>query len=130
MTTTRFPSLLAAGSLAVVAIAGCGSSSKDDASPKAATGASKPAAAGPAGDAVAIKDFKFGPPSIAVKAGTKLTFTNEDSAAHTATSTDSGVFDTDKLEQGQKKIVTLSKPGTYAYVCAFHPFMKGTVTVE
>ena len=26
--------------------------------------------------------------------------------------------------------VTLEKPGTYAYYCAFHPFMKGTITVE
>ena len=41
-----------------------------------------------------------------------------------------GAFDTDTLTKGQSKTVILRKPGTYPYVCSFHPFMKGTVTVQ
>ena len=77
---------------------------------------------------VQIANYKFAPPSITVKAGTQVTWTNTDSSPHTATSPNA--FDTGSLNKGQSKTVTLSKPGTYAYVCQFHPFMHGTVTVQ
>ena len=71
---------------------------------------------------------------ITVAAGTKITFTNEDSAPHTATSGPSpgadGVFDTGTLKKGQSKGVKVAKAGTFAYYCAIHPFMKGTVIVK
>ncbi len=92
-------------------------------------------AAGPpaAADAAQIKDFKFVPAAITVPAGTKITFTNQDSAPHTATSGGSpnadGVFDTGTLTKGQSRSVTLSEAGTFAYYCALHPFMKATVIV-
>ena len=82
------------------------------------------------GDAVTIKDFAYAPASLSVAKGTKLTFTNQDSTAHTATSSDQGGFDTGTIEKGQTKTVTVDQPGTYSYVCSFHPFMHGTVTVR
>jgi len=97
---------------------------------------SSEAAAQPAGaaNAVQIKNFLFAPEAITVAVGTKITFTNEDGAPHTATSGTSpsadGVFDTGTLAKGAHKSVTVSKAGTYAYYCAIHPFMKGTVTVR
>ena len=94
------------------------------------TGSSQSGAASSGGHAVTIKDFAYAPPNLTVARGTKLTFTNEDSTSHTATSPDQGGFDTGTIEKGQSKIVTVEQPGTYAYVCSFHPFMHGTVTVR
>jgi plastocyanin len=85
-------------------------------------------------DRVQIKDFLYVPAAITVPAGTTITFTNGDSAPHTATSGRSprpdGVFDSGTLTKGEHKAVKLTRPGTFAYYCAIHPFMKGTVTVR
>ena len=81
-------------------------------------------------DKVTIKGFEYGPPNVSVKAGSKLTFVNQDSAKHTATDKASDAFDTSTLKKGQSKAVTFDKPGTYDYICDFHVFMKGKVTVE
>jgi plastocyanin len=87
-----------------------------------------------AADEVQIKNFLFSPGAITVAVGTKITFANQDRAPHTATSGPSpnadGVFDTGMLAKGRSKSVTVAKAGTYAYYCAIHPFMKGTVTVR
>jgi plastocyanin len=40
------------------------------------------------------------------------------------------VFDTGTIEKGTSKTVVLKKPETYAYICDFHPFMKGTIIVK
>lgn len=81
-----------------------------------------------AGSAVSIQGFAFHPSAISVPVGSTITWTNQDSAPHTATAKD-GSFDTGTLKQGQSMTVTFSKEGTYAYYCQFHPFMLGTVTV-
>ncbi len=94
------------------------------------------AQAGPAVavDKVPIKDFLYVPDAITVAVGTRITFTNEDSAPHTATSGQppgaDGVFDTGNLTKGESKSVTVAKAGTFAYYCELHPFMKGTVIVK
>ncbi len=93
-------------------------------------------AAGPAKavDEVQIEDFLFEPDAVTVAVGTKITFTNQDSAPHTATSgtspTPDGVFDTDILKKGDSGAVTLAKAGTFAYYCTLHPFMRATVIVK
>jgi plastocyanin len=78
--------------------------------------------------AVEIKGFAFNPPMIEVSAGTTVTWTNQDTAPHTATA-DDGSFDTGRLNQGQSGTFTFDHPGTYTYICTFHPNMKGTVVV-
>jgi plastocyanin len=108
-----------------LALAACGDNESDKPRPQPAAGAS---AAKPA-DRVVIKDFAYAPPNVAVKPGAKLTFANQDSALHTAT-VKSGGFDTGDLKKGQSKSITIDKPGTYSYVCQFHAFMKGKVTVK
>lgn len=99
----------------------------------AAAGAQQPTGAAKAADEVQIKDFLFEPAAITVPAGTRITFTNQDRAPHTATSGPSpelrGVFDTGNLTKGQSRSVTLAKAGTFAYYCELHAFMKATVTV-
>jgi plastocyanin len=84
------------------------------------------AAGGDAGaTAVTIKDYIYKPAAITVPVGATVTFTNRDSTPHTATSKESGVF-----ESGKSGKVTLDNSGTFAYYCVFHPFMKGTIVVE
>lgn len=80
-------------------------------------------------DRVRITDFKYSPPTAQVKVGSKLTFVNDDNAAHTSTSKISGVFDTGSIKQGETKTVVLEKAGDFDYYCAFHPFMKAKIRV-
>ncbi len=92
--------------------------------------ASGQAAAPVSGDVVAIKNFAFAPASLVVKAGTKVTWTNQDSDAHTVTSQNGGgPLSSAALSTGQSFSYTFTKPGTYSYLCTIHPFMTATVTV-
>ena len=121
---------VSAACLFLSACGGGGSSSSTAAQTPAQNPTTQTGAATSGGDAVTIKDFAYGPADLTVASGTKLTFTNDDSTSHTATSTDQGGFDTGTIEKGQTKSVTVEQPGTYSYVCSFHPFMHGTVTVR
>lgn len=85
-------------------------------------------AAGATGAEVAIAEFAFAPAELRVAAGTTVTWTNRDSIPHTATA-DDGSFDTGTLDPGASDAVTFDTAGTFAYVCAFHPNMTGTITV-
>ena len=86
--------------------------------------------AGGGGKAVEIADFKYAPPEIRVKAGTEVRFTNSDSAPHTATSTEKGLFETGDLGKDESGSIKVDRPGTYEYFCRFHVFMKGKVIAE
>ena len=81
-----------------------------------------------ASSGVTIKNFKFAPASITVHVGDTISWTNQDSAAHTATASN-GSFDTGTINKGGSGSATFSKAGTIAYICSIHPFMKGTVVV-
>lgn len=87
--------------------------------------------AGATGDAVTIVDFAYDPTPLTVAVGTAVTFTNEDSAPHTATSTEAPVeFDTGDLAEGDADEITFDEAGTYEYYCSIHNYMKGEITVE
>jgi plastocyanin len=135
--------LLATATAAVVLVAGCGSSSKNTSSnpyatpttPSTSSTPSTPAGASAAGPAVAaasvkIKSYAFSPASVTVKVGGKITFTNEDGTAHTATADDGTSFDSGSLGHRQSKTITFTKAGTFSYHCAFHAFMTGKVVVS
>jgi plastocyanin len=82
------------------------------------------------GDAtVVIADVAFTNPDIAIQVGGTVTFDNQDTQAHTATGTGDS-FDTDTIAAGETVTVTFDEVGTFAFVCSFHPFMKGTVVVN
>ena len=88
------------------------------------------AAAPMAGNAVAIKNFAFSPATLQVKAGTTVTWTNQDTDAHTVTSAASGgPLHSAALATHAAYSYTFTKPGTYAYICTIHPFMPATVEV-
>lgn len=98
-------------------------SSEQSASEMPATGAAKKT------DRVQITDFKYKPVVVEAKVGSKLTFVNDDSAAHTATSKTPGAFDSGSIRQRESKSVVLKKAGNFDYFCAFHPFMKAKIRV-
>ena len=124
--------------LAISAIAaGCGGSAYgggDDAAPAKAAATTAPAAPAPAdnpaGATVALKNTSFQPGDIKVKAGQKITFTNDDSIAHTVTAVKGAKFDSGTLDGGKTFAFTPEKAGTISYVCTFHPGMTGTITVS
>ena len=78
---------------------------------------------------VEIKSFKFSPANISVAVGDTITFTNMDSAPHTATAKD-GAFNTGRLNKGQSKQIKISTAGNMDYKCNFHPAMKGKVAAK
>lgn len=129
------PALLAL--LLTGALAGCGSSSSTTpkSKPPSASGSGPSSSGQSAGKAlsghvkVAITNYKFAPASLTVKAGTKVTFTNNDQTAHTATA-DSGGFDTGTINTGKSATITLTKSGVNPYHCSFHAFMTGKIAVQ
>lgn len=95
--------------------------------PAAASGAPSAAAAGPG--AVSIADFAFAPGTITVAPGTTVTWTNNDTAAHTVTA-DDGSFDSKSLATGGSFSRLMDTAGTYSYHCAIHSSMTATVIVK
>ncbi|GGY90010.1 hypothetical protein GCM10010300_37880 [Streptomyces olivaceoviridis] len=82
------------------------------------------------GNAVAIENFAFSPAKLKIKVGTTVTWTNQDTDAHTVTSTGSGgPLRSAALATRATYRHTFTKPGTYAYLCTIHPFMTATVEV-
>jgi len=80
---------------------------------------------------VSISGFAFNPGSITVAVGDTVTWANNDSVPHTATSA-SGVtpaFDTNNIQPGTSASVTFNQAGTFSYFCKIHPNMTGTVIV-
>jgi amicyanin len=78
--------------------------------------------------AVKIGNFTFGPQEVKVKAGSTVTWTNEDDIPHTVVSPNafrSKVMDTDGTYS-----FTFTTPGTYKYFCSLHPHMTGIIVVE
>jgi plastocyanin len=104
---------------AAVALAGLGAARTADAQATAAPSSTT---------VVHIRNFAFVPASVTVKVGDTVQFVNEDSTPHTATSSDKS-FDSGNLDQNAKWSYTFKKAGTYAYICTYHPYMKGTVVV-
>ncbi|HEX6029337.1 MAG TPA: hypothetical protein VFY64_09885 [Nitrososphaeraceae archaeon] len=80
----------------------------------------------------------FYPQNLFVRPGSTITWLNQDSAIHTATSTNGKelitdyIFDTDFIQTGQtsKPIRMPQQEGLISYYCKLHPFMTGTVTVR
>jgi plastocyanin len=78
---------------------------------------------------VRIIDFEYEPSVLEVTTGTVVTWTNEDGAPHTATAEDDS-FDTGRLDKGESGEITFDTPGTYDYICTYHPYMEGRIEVS
>jgi plastocyanin len=114
--------------LAMVLVACSSSAAPAESSSKPAE--SKPAAAQSASGSaeVVMSGFKFQPAELTVKMGTKVTFTNNDSAGHDVVASD-GSFNSGTLNKGQTFSMVFDKEGTFSYVCTFHPGMDGKIIV-
>jgi plastocyanin len=84
---------------------------------------------------ISINNMAFAPATITVSAGTIITWTNNDSVAHTVTS-DNGLFDSGAISapglysNGGTFSYTFATTGTYPYHCTYHSGMTGKVIVN
>lgn len=77
-----------------------------------------------------IKGFSFSPATRTIKKGETITWTNQDSAAHTVSSISGTELNSGTLSNGQTYSHTFNTAGTFEYRCNFHTSMKGTIIVE
>ncbi|HYM50010.1 MAG TPA: cupredoxin domain-containing protein [Candidatus Limnocylindrales bacterium] len=129
-------------SLSAVLLAACGQAQSTSGSVSAtatpsvpaAASASASASAAPAASPVAAAplitavNFSFQPQTLAVPVGTAVTFRNDDGATHTFTA-NGGAFDSGRVSPGQTFTHTFASAGAFAFHCAIHPSMTGTIAV-
>jgi plastocyanin len=70
----------------------------------------------------------FAPGTDRIQPGTWVTWSNDGQDAHTVTAPD-GSFDSGNLDPSEGYSWYFDQPGTFEYVCALHPWMKGKVIV-
>ena len=127
----RLSLVLLAAALAVI----IGACNKDSSNPygtsSAGYGSTGNNPAPPPANTVFMAGMAFSPPTITVTAGTAITWQNNDSFAHTATS-DSSAWNTGRVDPGGTAKITFNTPGTYPYNCVYHVSMgmRGTVIVK
>ena len=71
----------------------------------------------------------FVPPQISLSSGSTISWTNDDSLAHTVTS-DEGLFDSGPISPGEIWDNTFDSPGQFTYHCLIHPFMTGKIIIN
>lgn len=79
---------------------------------------------------ISIANFTFSPPTLTVKAGTKVTWINKDDIAHGIASSSNLFKRSEALDTDDSFSFTFTTPGTYQYFCYLHPHMVGKIVVE
>jgi len=77
---------------------------------------------------IVMQAVQYSPATLKVKRGDTVVWTNRDPFPHTATA--AGAFDSKSIAEGKSWRWRADRAGTIAYVCTFHPTMKGTLEVE
>ena len=112
----------------VLIFAACGSDGGSEAADGKAARRDEAEVAG--GTPVSIANFVFEPQEIQVPPGTKVTWTNKDSAPHDVQDLSAlKIPISPELLEGYSFSITYRNPGSYPYNCSLHPFMTGTVKV-
>jgi plastocyanin len=142
----RLP-VLAFSLFALLALSACATAQEgpvdtDNTAPTPGAAASEPAASAPAAGGggcttsseagaaeVGIENFTFTPGDVTAAVGETITWTNADSAPHTATLDDDSCS-TDNIAQGASAGLVFDAAGTYPYHCKIHPNMHGTITIQ
>jgi plastocyanin len=78
------------------------------------------------GYTVNIQNMAFNPSIVYIQVGTTVFWTNKDLTTHRVVS-DTGLFDSGNLTNGQSYNYTFNQPGNYSYHCAIHPSMTGSI---
>ncbi len=114
---------------------GCGSDSNPAPSPSP-TPNPPPAAPPPAAGTVSIVRGAstmgaqaYNPNPITITAGTTVTWTNNDTVAHTSTA-DGGAFDSGSIAPGDTFRFTFPSAGNFQYHCTIHPGMVASIVVQ
>ena len=76
-----------------------------------------------------ISGMAFSESTITISIGDIITWTNQDSAPHSATA-DNGEFDSGTLNNGESFTFIFNTTGTYTYHCSIHNGMTATIIVE
>jgi len=80
---------------------------------------------------ILIQNFSFVPSPVTIKAGTIVTWKNEDNAPHSIVSDPDGEeFESAVFANGEKYFFKFQKVGNFTYHCSIHPYMKGEIIVE
>jgi plastocyanin len=135
-------SVLAFSMFALLALSACASSTGGGAAPAATAPTAAPAGSAPAAGgggcsasteagaaSVAIENFAFNPADVTAAVGETITWTNSDSAGHTAT-LDDGACDTGTIGPDASSGLVFDTAGTYTYHCTIHPNMTGSITIQ
>jgi plastocyanin len=78
---------------------------------------------------VAIQGFNFGPGTIKINAGQKITWTNADDTPHQVTLAGADGRRSSVMLKGQSATMQFDAAGNIAYICGLHPAMKGVIEV-
>ena len=78
---------------------------------------------------VRVDNFTFAPSNLTVKAGTTVTWRNEDDIPHTIASS-ARLFKSKALDTDDSFSFTFQEAGSYEYFCSLHPHMTGKIVVE
>lgn len=112
--------------LALVALVGCSGASSS--TPSTGSSSSSTTRPSPTTDGVvSIANFAFNPENVTIQVGQKVTWTNNDSVAHTVTGTD---FSSGQIAPGATYEHTFATAGTFDYKCSIHPSMLAKITVQ
>jgi len=115
-------STVLAGAGAIAALAGCGGVPRNIAPDPGPADAHQ----------VVIYEYRFKPQMVTVPRGTTISWLNRDTAPHTATrrSFSDEPFDSGHLIFEGGYTHTFATPGSFHYLCIYHPGMQGTIVVE
>ena len=78
---------------------------------------------------IAMQKESFVPAQKTVAAGTRITWTNNDTVPHSVTTSDNH-FDSGPIPPGKTFEWTADGSGTIAYHCIFHPSMTAELTIR
>lgn len=79
---------------------------------------------------VRIVEYKFNPPELKIKAGTTVTWVNDEKrTSHSVLFLGPEGFESERMFPGESWSRSFDKPGKYTYSCGPHPEMKGLVEV-
>jgi plastocyanin len=125
--TAHLAFAVAAVGLGVTTLAACGDTTADEPSGAAAgceAGTGKTVT-------VEIPEFEFSPDPVQISACDSVVWKNAHDQPHTSTGKGDKAWSTGNLTPGSSsEPVRFEDTGSFSYICALHPFMKGTVEVS
>ncbi len=83
----------------------------------------------PSGTSVTMAGSRFAPATLTIAPGETVRWFNDDALPHTVSASD-GAWDSGNLAPGQAFERRFDQPGSFAYLCRYHPGMVGTIAVE